>query len=350
MKILIIGAGCTGSALAHIIKKCSSREIALTIWEKSAGCGGRMATSRFPADSLGESCSLDIGAQYISNVEKYQQAHADFYEDLKSSSVLTRMTGEVEGALPDASPTQHYISSKGLSAIAKHFVAQSGAELCVKTRLDSIRLDSNGLMATANTGNSALFDYVILTIPAPQILALSGIDSLLDSTEKSLLEGVSYSSRFALAVKLPAGFTPPVSWTGLYVTDNPCVRFICIDSKKRGLATSSTLLVHTGVPYALKNLERDKEDAGLIEDIFTHVQQVLPWLPTESKVLRCHKWRYSQVHHAIHGEPGYFNPKSTSNLLLCGDGFTHSNLDGCISSALKTWTYLESSLQGSTRQ
>ena len=49
------------------------------------------------------------------------------------------------------------------------------------------------------------------------------------------MEQVTYSSSFALGLKMPDGFVPPVSWTAMYVDDNPCVRFLCFDAKKRGL-------------------------------------------------------------------------------------------------------------------
>ena len=48
-----------------------------------------------------------------------------------------------------------------------------------------------------------------------------------------MLQSVSYSSRFALGIKLPDDFEPPVDWTASYITDNPCIRFVCIDTRKR---------------------------------------------------------------------------------------------------------------------
>ena len=53
-------------------------------------------------------------------------------------------------------------------------------------------------------GSSGDFDGVVLTMPVPQILQLKGdvrdsIESLKSGEIKSQLEGVSYSSRYALA-------------------------------------------------------------------------------------------------------------------------------------------------------
>ena len=44
---------------------------------------------------------------------------------------------------------------------------------------------------------------------------------------------VSYSARFALGVFYPPGTSIDVPWCAKYVTDDPVIRFIAIDSKKR---------------------------------------------------------------------------------------------------------------------
>lgn len=52
------------------------------------------------------------------------------------------------------------------------------------------------------------------------------------------------------------------------------------------------------------------------------------------------------MQHGIEGEPGYMTISDTPPIVLCGDAFTHSNLDGCISSALKTTEVLRDYLKG----
>ena len=54
---------------------------------------------------------------------------------------------------------------------------------------------------------------------------------------KSQLENVSYSSRFALGLFFPLNLVaPPLwPWAARYDLNDPCIRFISLDNKKRGL-------------------------------------------------------------------------------------------------------------------
>lgn len=81
--------------------------------------------------------------------------------------------------------------------------------------------------------NTSEFDTVIVTIPTPQILNLKGSIQDFLETKRSSLENVQYSSRFALALYFDRGTKINVPWTCKYVVDNPCVRFISVDSRKR---------------------------------------------------------------------------------------------------------------------
>ena len=49
------------------------------------------------------------------------------------------------------------------------------------------------------------------------------------------LNNVTYSSRYAMGLFYEAGTEMDVPWTAKYILDDPCVRFVAIDSKKRGL-------------------------------------------------------------------------------------------------------------------
>ena len=81
--------------------------------------------------------------------------------------------------------------------------------------------------------NSSEFDSVIVTIPTPQLLNLKGSIQDLLLSKRSSLETVQYSSRYAVALYFEQGAKIDVPWTCKYVVDNPCVRFISVDSRKR---------------------------------------------------------------------------------------------------------------------
>ncbi|ELK00943.1 Renalase [Pteropus alecto] len=126
-----------------------------------------------------------------------------------------------------------------------------------------------------------------------------------------------------------------VPWAGQYISSNPCIRFISIDNKKRNIEASSeigpSLVIHTTVPFGVTYLEHSIENVQ--ELIFQQLETVLPGLP-RPVATKCQKWRYSQVTNAAANYPGQMTLHLKPLLVCGGDGFTQSNFDGCIASAL----------------
>lgn len=332
-RIVIAGAGMTGALSAALLRfDLTNTSSEVVIIDKSRGTGGRMSTSR---SNEVETSTVDLGAQYISVAKDYQIKHKTFHDELISNGLLTPLIGSIEGDR-SAGDTVHYVTPKGVSSLVKYFIKKSDSILKTDTVIQSVDVDKDQIKVEDSKGHR-LCDALILTMPVPQILALKGnIQQLINSKSdvKKNLEDVSYSSRFALGLFYKPGTQLNYSWSGKYITDNPCIRFVAIDNKKRGLDSSDigpSIVVHTSVPFSLKNLETDKEDMRDI--IMSHLKQVLPDLPEPVEV-KSHKWRYSQVHKGYEGSPGCVVLNEKPLIILAGDGFTHSNLDGCISSAL----------------
>ncbi|KAJ7414531.1 renalase, FAD dependent amine oxidase [Pitangus sulphuratus] len=158
--------------------------------------------------------------------------------------------------------------------------------------------------------------------------------SVINESQKQQLESVSYSSRYALGLFYEAGTRIDVPWAAQYITDNPCIRFISIDNKKRNIESPEvgpSLVVHTTVTFGSEYLDSDPAEVQQI--ILSHLERIVPSLPKASSI-KCHRWRYSQVTKAVPNCPGQMI-LHTQPLLICGgDGFTRSNFDGCIESAV----------------
>lgn len=63
--------------------------------------------------------------------------------------------------------------------------------------------------------------------------------TVINESQKQQLESASYSSRYALGLFYEAGTQIDVPWAAQYITDNPCIRFISIDNKKRNIGQCS---------------------------------------------------------------------------------------------------------------
>ncbi|MEJ1276466.1 renalase FAD-dependent amine oxidase [Cricetulus griseus] len=198
--------------------------------------------------------------------------------------------------------------------------------------------------------------------------------------QRQQLASVSYSSRYALGLFYEVGMKIDVPWAGRYITSNPCVRFISIDNQKRSIESSEfgpSLVIHTTVPFGVTHMEHREEDVQQI--ISQQLETILPGLP-QPVATKCQKWRYSQdhlprdgtkqcpgpsrIHHLVrkyathfptsqsYGNifsikipssqvinsaancPGQMTLHLNPSLVCGGDGFTHSNFDGCVASAL----------------
>ncbi|NXG57675.1 RNLS Renalase, partial [Hemiprocne comata] len=157
---------------------------------------------------------------------------------------------------------------------------------------------------------------------------------VINESQKQQLESATYSSRYALGLFYEAGTWIDVPWAAQYITDNPCIRFISIDNKKRNIESPEiglSVVVHTTVTFGREHLDSDPAEVQQL--ILSHLEQVVPALPQPASI-KCQKWRYSQVTKAVPNCQGQMI-LHTQPLLICGgDGFTHSNFDGCIDSAV----------------
>ncbi|XP_012675473.1 renalase isoform X2 [Clupea harengus] len=341
-RVLIIGAGLTGSVCACLLRRELPQKCKIVVWDKSRGAGGRMSTSRSPTDPA---CTVDLGAQYITATPYYARIHQSFYEELQAQGILTPLVTSVEGMASKEEGLKNYVTPKGVSSIVKHYLKESGAEVFFDRHVTHVYRRGACWEVCRKNGEPEQFDAVVLTMPVPQILQLQGdVGSLMADPQREQLEAVSYSSRYALGLFYPPHTHIPAPWAAKYVSNSPCIRFIAVDDKKRHTESPDcgpSMVVHTSVPFGVQHLEAEKEQVQPL--IMQELQRLMPHLPQPASI-KCQKWRYSQVTRSVADCPGQMTLFSQPLLVCGGDGFTHSNFDGCVESALKVFEVLKSSL------
>ncbi|XP_034049394.1 renalase-like [Thalassophryne amazonica] len=287
-RVLIVGAGLTGSVCACTLRREMQHQVKVEVWDKARGPGGRMSTSRR------ESQSVDLGAQYITATPASASSHRSFYAELMHSGVLRPLEAQIEG-LQQNDENKNYVSPQGMSAVVKHFLSQSGADVFFECHMTGLYSCGASWEVQRKNGDSKLFDTIVLTMPVPQILQLQGdMGKLLTIQQRENLGSVVYSSCFALALFFSPETILSFPWAARYVTHNDCIRYIAVDLC-RGNADASTwgpsLVVHTSVQFGLEHLEWDKDKVKPI--IMQELHKVLPGLPQPVSI-KCHKWRYSR--------------------------------------------------------
>ncbi|KAG3264918.1 renalase isoform X3 [Ictidomys tridecemlineatus] len=340
-RVLIVGAGLTGSLCAALLRKVVSGPLYLAVWDKAGDSGGRMNTASSPHNSQ---CTADLGAQYITCTPHYAKKHQTFYDELLAHGILKPLTSAIEGMVIKEGDC-NFVAPQGISSIIKHYLKESGAEVYFRQCVTQINLRNDKWEVFREIGSPEQFDLVVLTMPIPQILQLQGdIVNLISKCQRQQLESVSYSSRYALGLFYEAGTKIDVPWAGQYITSNPCIRFVSIDNKKRNIESSEigpSLVIHTTVPFGVTYLEHSIEDVQ--ELIFQQLENILPGLP-QPVATKCLKWRHSQVTNAAANCPGQMTLRLKPLLVCGGDGFTQSNFDGCITSALSVLEALKNHL------
>ncbi len=197
----MVGAGLTGSATCAMIQRLapSSSKFAATVWEKSRGAGGRMATSRL--EKNGEITGADLGAQYITATKEYRKSHAAYYDELLGADVLRPMVNaKIDGARHKPGD-ENYVAPAGTASIAKHFLSSSGADARFGVRVSDVSRSKDGRRwtVTSESGEKQEFDALVLTQPVPQLFELTGDVADLVAANAEELKKVEYSSRFAIA-------------------------------------------------------------------------------------------------------------------------------------------------------
>ncbi|XP_018021157.1 renalase isoform X2 [Hyalella azteca] len=344
MRVCIVGGGLTGAIAASLLRS-SLPALHIELWDKASRFGGRMCTKRKPSEP--RVSGVDVGAQYISSTPEYYAAHKSYYSDLVARGVLQPMTCRItdDRHPPD---TRHFVAPNGMSSVVQHFVDKAACTARLGTQVRDLQYEwdkcegkSRWRVAAAD-GEVVLFDAVLLTLPVPQMLALGGdLTAAIDKVAglRSELEAVSYSSRFCLGLFYPASVADqiilPEGVAAMYITnsDSPFC-YVAIDNLRRGLAAGDdgflSVMVHTSRAFGAARVEEQKE--ALLPELLDSFRRLFPSWPAPCDAF-CHKWRYSQVVTPVPESRGGSVAVGGGEVVLSGDAFTHSNVDGCIRAA-----------------
>ncbi|KAF2361911.1 hypothetical protein FHG87_007322 [Trinorchestia longiramus] len=170
---------------------------------------------------------------------------------------------------------------------------------------------------------------------------ISSLASHIDSVAgvRDELNSVHYSSRFCLGLFYPPAARDKITLPGgvavMYLNDpSSPFCYVSIDGDRRsldrGAEDSIGVMVHTTRGFGEARVEETKE--ALLEELLEHFRELMPHWPQPENAF-CHKWRYSQVVTAVPPQREGSVRLCEGSLVLSGDAFTHSNMDGCIAAA-----------------
>jgi renalase len=315
----IVGAGIAGLAARRFLR---NRGISSVMFEKSRGAGGRMATRRLD-DQV-----FDLGAQFTSAPSQNWAAVLE-----QSMHELTSVT------LPGERIHPRYTHRRGMSAIARGLLSADASDVRFSQKIIKLSLGHGEIEILTDSGLSTLTNWVLLTAPVPQSLALLENSALnLSAAQLQELRNVKYEPCLTVIATLPqqSGLVKP----GILPMPAPGLAGI-YDQGLKGVATGKpTLVVHATAERSLALWDLPAEK--IMEQIWAEAIQYLGSLalPAPEATLSLHRWRYSQPCNPF---PALHFP--LERIVLAGDGFGTASVSGAFASGESAAEFIAQQLQ-----
>jgi renalase len=318
--ILIIGGGLAGLTAA---RELTRQGHTVTVLDKGRSVGGRLATRR-----LGDGCA-DHGAQYFSAQSPEFNA---LTHEMQQAGVVHEW--HLEQSDPASFRHPRWVGSKGMNGIAKYLAR--GLKIWTGCLVKHVFPTKNGWLITAETEGNPLTinaDVLIITIPAPQALALWEASGLtLTEPDRAALAAIAYAPCLAVLVQLTQPSLLPKPG-GLKQTNgdqqhNP-VAWLA-DNMQKGISPNQpTVTLHASHDFSQAHVD-DPDQEALIPILLADVAS---YVPAELIVAeQIHRWRHSN---AIKRHPDPFlAAQAHAPLFFGGDGFGNGNIEGAFLSGL----------------
>ena len=171
-RVAVIGAGLAGAACAASLQKAEQE---VTLFDKSRGVGGRMATRRArwirgegAAPAVEHSTDFDHGAQHFTALQP--RFRAAMQRAVKAGA-LAPWRQRVYAAWPAAGDRHGFVPVPDMPALTRHVIA--GVSLRLGHAVQRLQRAPGGWLLVLDDGDIAgVFDQIMLAMPPAQAAAL----------------------------------------------------------------------------------------------------------------------------------------------------------------------------------
>ncbi|PCI77340.1 MAG: amine oxidoreductase [SAR86 cluster bacterium] len=319
--IAIIGAGLAGLTLAKQMQDIAE----ISVFEKSRGFGGRMATLQAGP------YQFDHGAQFFTaRSTQFQSLIKDHIAEKQIQAWRPRvLTLEIQKK-PFIREwfEPHYIAVPGMNSLCKALAL--GLDVNLETQVADIEAVDQGWLLRDSAGERlGFFDWVISTLPAPQANEL-----LPDCfAYKSELSTVDFSPCFSLMLGFQS--THKLNFDAALVRNSP-LSWIASNSSKPGRPPSFSLMVHSDNAWARTQFPSNIDEVlhGMLEALGKVMSDSLP--PPDH--IAIHRWKYAKAETSC--EEAFLLDES-NRLAACGDWCGGNRVEDAYLSGLKLGEQLQ---------
>lgn len=292
--IAVIGAGMAGITCARTLVDAG---FDVTVFEKSRGLGGRIATRR-----VGKTLTIDHGAQFIT-------ARSDAFKGFMQRACKAGTVDVWHPKMDDAdqgADDEWFVGRPRMNSFLKPLV--QGLNIRSKATVSSITRDEQGWLIECAKGAPDTFDRVICTTPVDQARTLLATEQNIIDTIKNVVVAPCWTLLMASEMRLRVDAE---------VLRNPTadIAWMARNNTKPGRgAAGSVWVVHASIDWSRQNLEMDKYDA--IDSLLGLVAEVAGSRKHVTTYESAHRWRYAQTETPL-GQP--FVTTDDGTLFVGGD-------------------------------
>jgi len=294
-RIAIIGAGMAGISCAQALRQAGQHS---TLFEKSRGSGGRLATRRNEAGD-----HFDHGAQYLTS---RTTDFSDWLGALQSQGSVATW----EPQLADSASANHHpwmVGTPAMNALLKPLA--SALDIRTQTAINALQRDGRGWRLLTESGLLPdTFDFVISTVPCPQARALLAVDPAL----RAQLDAVTMAPCWALMITFG---TPLAVDFDARRFDTGATAWLARQASRLGhMGNNHAWVLHASADWSADQLDLSPDEAAalLLRDLARVTGRSLP----EVTFALAHRWRYALTTQPL-GLPFLANADDT--LFVAGD-------------------------------
>lgn len=302
-----------------VIARRLSVSAEITVFEKSRGVGGRIATryaSKF---------EFDHGAQFFT---ARTAGFREFLRPLINNGIVANWTARFVEIDRDRviserqwhADVPHFVGVPRMNEIGKFLSRDLNIEL--DTAITIIRREGMRWTLIDDAGNAfGDYDWVVLTAPAPQTATLAADYPQL----------VSFCNRRELVgcYGLMLGFEEPLElpWHAAVVR-NSDVSWVSVNSSKPGRKAPYTLVIHATNAWANAHIDEDRDYVR--ENMLSTASLACGKDLREAVHCEVQRWRYANIGKQ-NGPASFIDDEA--KLAACGDWFVHGKVEAAFCSA-----------------
>lgn len=323
-KIAIIGAGFAGLTIAKLL----THKAEVTIFEKSKGVGGRMATR------YAQEWEFDHGAPLF-NVASLE--FNKFLQTLLKDNILAKWN--IRFAHNNLSPkiynpslpsAQYFVGTSRMNSISKYLAADLDVKL--ETKIITLEKTSNKWKLTDEKSQEYQgFDIIITATPPLQAAEILPANC---SYTKNIKE-IEMLPSFAVMLGFDNNVMQSKSWDVAYFHNSP-IDLIVANHHKPFRNTKPSFVICTNHSWAKENIDIHKDEVA--KNITTELENIFNE-KLDPSIIQVHRWLYARSQLRSYEEP--FFADQENGLISCGDWCIGENVEDAFSSGLAVVSYLK---------